>query len=215
MKIIKFRVMDIAVLLASLGISILELSEAGAVAVIFNGIYKNSKPYIYGLAGVLTVLIPIFTIGKYIVLLPLEYVLIVSGIILFYFGYRLIRSARRYFKGIKIKHEETEETLTTVYVVGFTEGLEAGLVILALIPQSYISALTGTLLASIIVIGLLLVLKAQIMKIRVPQLKYVLSALLFSLGSLFFGEAFLDLNEIFLAIFFIIFLGINYIIIKI
>jgi uncharacterized membrane protein len=40
--------MDIAVLLASLGISILELSEAGAVAVIFNGIYKNGKPHIYG-----------------------------------------------------------------------------------------------------------------------------------------------------------------------
>jgi uncharacterized membrane protein len=76
--------MDIAVLLASLGISILELSEAGAVAVIFNGIYKNGKPYIYGLAGVLTVLIPVFTLGKYIAL-PLEYVLIVAGVILFYF----------------------------------------------------------------------------------------------------------------------------------
>ncbi|BDC17172.1 hypothetical protein [Acidianus sp. HS-5] len=208
--------MDIAVLLASLGISILELSEAGAVAVIFNGIYKNSKPYIYGLAGVLTVLIPVFTLGKYIVLLPLEYVLVVAGIILFYFGYRLIRSARRYFKGIKIAHkEEGEETLTTVYVVGFTEALEAGLVILALIPQSYISALTGTLLASIIVIALLFILKAQIMKIRVPHLKYVLSALLFSLGSLFFGEAFFNADEIYLGIFFVIYLGVNYIIIKI
>jgi len=207
--------MDIAVLLASLGISILELSEAGAVAVIFNGIYKNGKPYIYGLAGVLTVLIPVFTLGRYIVLLPLEYVLIVAGVILFYFGYKLIRSARRYFKGIKIVHkEEGEETLTTVYVVGFTEALEAGLVILALIPQSYISALTGTLLASILVIALLFALKAQIMKIRVPQLKYVLSALLFSLGTLFFGEAFFNIDELYLGLFFVIYLGVNYVIIK-
>ncbi|TRM82931.1 hypothetical protein DJ522_06885, partial [Sulfolobus sp. F3] len=48
--------MDISVLLASLGISVLELSEASAVAVIFQGIYKNFKPILYAIAGILLVL---------------------------------------------------------------------------------------------------------------------------------------------------------------
>ncbi|MFP3194605.1 MAG: hypothetical protein RXR11_04830 [Caldivirga sp.] len=54
---------------------------------------------LYSLAGVLLVLIPNFTVGRYIVYLPLDYVLAASAVILFYFGYRLLRSARRYFKG--------------------------------------------------------------------------------------------------------------------
>lgn len=208
---------DIAVLLASLGISILEFSETGAVAMIFSGIYKNWKPYIYALAGVLTVQIPVFTLGRYITLFPEEYVLIVAGLILFYFGYKLIRSVRRYYKGTRVTLKEEEEgvsTLATVYVIGFTEALEAGLVILALIPQSYISALIGSLLASVIVIVLLIILKTQIVKIRVPQLKYVLSVLLFSLGTLFLGKALFNIGEWYLGIFFMFYLILNYVVIK-
>jgi len=47
------------------------------------------------------VLVPTFTLGNLIALLPINYVLIVGAILLAYFGFKLLRSARRSFKGIK------------------------------------------------------------------------------------------------------------------
>jgi len=91
-------VVDFGVFFAAFGISLLELSEAGAVTAIYQGIYRGFRPVLYALAGVLLVLVPTFTVGRYIVYLPLDYVLAASAVILFYFGYRLLRSARRYFK---------------------------------------------------------------------------------------------------------------------
>ncbi|AWR97882.1 hypothetical protein DFR86_10260 [Acidianus sulfidivorans JP7] len=208
--------MDFGIFLAALGISLLELSEATAVAIIFSGIYRSNKPYFYAVLGILIVLIPVFTLGKYIILLPINYVLFFASIILIYFGYRLIRSARRSFKKtLRPKQEEKEEGITTVFVVSITESLEAGLVLLALIPQSYISSLLGAISSIIILIPLAIALKSRLMRIRVPQLKFVLSALLFSLASLFIGEATIGIDELFLPLFFLIYLGVNYTIIKI
>ncbi|AWR95149.1 hypothetical protein [Acidianus brierleyi] len=208
--------MDVGIFLAAFGISLLELSEAGAVAVIYRGIFNSNKPYIYAILGVLTVLIPTFLLGSFISLLPLNYVLIAAGIILFYFGYRLLRSARRSIKGLRKPHEkEKEESIAVVYTIGATEAFEAALVIIALIPQNYVSTLIGTLSASLVVIALTIILKSQIMKIRVPQLKYALSALLFSLGTLWFGEVFIGIDEIFLPLFFVVYLAVNYALIRI
>ncbi|EZQ07041.1 membrane protein [Candidatus Acidianus copahuensis] len=207
--------LDIAVFLAALAISLLELSEASAVAVIFTGITKNLKPYLYAIAGILLVLMPVFIFGRLITLLPINYVLIAASFILAYFGYRMIRSARRSFKKLKWKRkDEKEEGIITVFVVGATEAFEAGLVIIALIPQSFSSALLGTITGAVAVIGLTAALKSRIMRIRVPQLKFVLSALLFALASTFLGEALIGIDEIYLVGFFLGFLGLNYAIVK-
>lgn len=209
--------MDIGVFFASFAISLLELSEAGAVAAIYHNILKNFKPFLYAILGILVVLIPTFTLGRYIYLVPLNYFLLVAGVILFYFGYRLIRSARRYFKRqFKVKKEEDEkEGVGVVFTVSAVEGLEASLVILALIPKSYSSALIGAVIAGVLVIILTAIMKAQIAKIRLPHLKFVLSSLLFSLGTIWFAEVFLDVNELFLGLIFLIYLGVNYVIIKV
>lgn len=209
--------MDIGVFFASFAISLLELSEAGAVAAIYHNILKNFKPFLYAILGILVVLIPTFTLGRYIYLVPLNYFLLVAGVILFYFGYRLIRSARRYFKRqFKVKKEEDEkEGVGVVFTVSAVEGLEASLVILALIPKSYSSALIGAVIAGVLVIILTAIMKAQIAKIRLPHLKFVLSSLLFSLGTMWFAEVFLDVNELFLGLLFLIYLGVNYVIIKV
>lgn len=66
----------------------------------------------------------------------------------------------------------------------------------------------------IIVIALTIALRSQIMKIRVPHLKFVLSALLFGLATLFVAEALVDIDEVFLPLFFVIYLGVNYLVIK-
>lgn len=209
--------MDLGVFLASLGISLLELSEAGAIAAIYHNIFKNNTPFIYAILGVLVVLVPTFTLGKFIYLIPINYFLLGASVILFYFGYRLIRSARRYFKRQFKKKEEKEEKegIGVVFTVSAIEGLEASLVILALLPQSYLSALYGAILAGIIVVILTAIMKAQISRIRLPHLKFVLSALLFSLGSLWIGEVVVGIDEIFLPILFLVYLGVNFILVKI
>ncbi|MEW9491472.1 MAG: hypothetical protein TQ35_0004630 [Candidatus Aramenus sulfurataquae] len=208
--------MDLGVFLASFGISLLELSEAGAVAVIYKGIYKSNMSYAYALAGVLAVLVPTFVLGRFLSYLPLDYVLVVAGVILLYFGYKLLRSARRSLKNVKRKHEKEErESLVVVFTVAATEAFEAALVVISLIPQSFSSALLGTALASLLVVALTYALKAKIMKIRVPQLKLVLSALLFSLGTLWLGEVALGIDEVYLPLLFLGYLGLNYALVKI
>ncbi len=73
----------------------------------------------------------------------------------------------------------------------------------------------GTLTAAAIVIVLTTIIKDQIARIRLPHLKYVLSALLFSLGTLWAIEAVgFDVTDLVLIPFFLTYLGINYLIIK-
>lgn len=206
--------MDIGVFLAALAMGTLELSEAGAVSAIYAGAYKSWIPYLYGALGVSVVLLPTFTLGKFIELLPIQYVLVVGAVILAYFGYRLIRSARRSFKGIR-KHHEEKEGMSVVLVVAITEALEDALVALALIPQSYSSTLLGTGISAILVLGLTALLKNQIARIRLPHLKFVLSSLLFSLASLWILEVALDVTELVILPLFLLYLGVNYLIIKI
>jgi len=210
--------MEFGVFFAALGISLLELSEAGAVTAIYQGLYRGFRPVLYSLAGVLLVLIPTFTVGRYIVYLPLDYVLAASAVILFYFGYRLLRSARRYFKGMNKGGggEEERGDLAVVFTVSAIEAFEAALVLIALIPKSYASTLMGTLIAAAVVVVLTALIKNQVARIRLPHLKYVLSSLLFSLGTLWAMEATgLEITDLVLLPLFLAYLGINYLLIKV
>ncbi|BBG24700.1 hypothetical protein [Sulfuracidifex tepidarius] len=189
--------MDVAIFLAAMGISILEMTEASAIAVIFYGIYHTSKSYLYAVAGVATSLIPALIAGKFLVLIPLDYIAIVAAVILFYFSQKLFRSARRSIKGTRRKKEEKEEGLITVYTVSVVEGLEASLVVVGLMPFGYFSALSGVGVAVFAVIALTYAMKERVMKIRVPQLKLFLSALLATIGTFWLLEVGLGLSEIF------------------
>lgn len=87
--------------------------------------------------------------------------------------------------------------------------------LIALIPRSYSSTLIGTLSAAALVVILTTIIKDQIARIRLPHLKYVLSALLFSLGTLWAIEAVgIDITDLVLIPLFLAYLGINYLIIK-
>ncbi|MFP3313938.1 MAG: hypothetical protein RXO28_05425 [Thermocladium sp.] len=127
----------------------------------------------------------------------------------------MLRSSRRYFKGIRKTGEEKKEGVGVVFAVSATEAFEAALVIVALIPKSYFSALSGTLIAGGSVVALTIALKDQIAKIRLPHLKFVLSSLLFSLGTMLGIEIFMDMSELFLLALFVAWLGINYVLIKV
>lgn len=209
---------NVGIFLAAFGISLLELSEAGAITAVYQGIYGGFKPTLYAIAGVLLVMVPAFLLGRYIVYLPLTYVLAAAAVILFYFGYRLLRSARRYFKRVSRggSSEEERGDLVVVFTVGAIEAFEAALVLIALMPRSYSSTLVGAALAAAIVVALTIALKSQIAKVRVPHLKFALSALLFSLGTLWALEAVgLELTDLVLIPLFLAYVGLNYLLIKI
>nr|WP_256201699.1 hypothetical protein [Sulfuracidifex metallicus] len=76
------------------------------------------------------------------------------------------------------------------------EGLEASLVVVGLMAFGYFSALIGVGVAVILVIVLTYIMKDQVMKIRVPQLKLGMSALLATIATIWILEVFLNLNEI-------------------
>ncbi len=206
--------MDIPIFLAAMGISILEMTEASAIAVIFYGIYHTPKSYFYAVAGVATSLIPLLIAGKFLILLPLHYIAVGAAIILFYFSQKLFRSARRSIKGTKKKKEEKEEGLITVYTVSLIEGLEASLVVVGLMPFGYFSALSGVGAAVFVVIALTYAMKERVMRIRVPQLKLVLSALLATIGTFWLLEVGLDLSEIFAIPIFLFYIALTQILVR-
>lgn len=105
--------MNLEIFFAAFGMSLLELSKAFGVVIIFSGIYRSINPYFYAVLGVLIVLVPDFTLGKYISFLPINYVLVAASIVLFYLGYKLLRSARRSFKGIR-KNTQEEENIKDI-----------------------------------------------------------------------------------------------------
>ena len=86
---------DIAIFLAALGITTLELVEAAAVGLALYGDSGHRKVFLLVALGVVAVFIPMFVLGALITLLPSVYVRIVGGALLLYFGLRLVRSARR------------------------------------------------------------------------------------------------------------------------
>ncbi|MEM4080262.1 MAG: hypothetical protein QXY37_02960 [Metallosphaera sp.] len=206
--------MNLGVFLAALAMGTLELSEAGAVAAIYAGAYRSWLPYSIAALGVGLVLLPTFVLGKFLTIFPLHYILIAGAIILTYFGYRLLRSARRYFKKRTGSHKE-KEGMGVVFVVALTEAFEDALVVLALMPQSYTSTLAGTAISAILVLSLTALLKSQISRIRLPQLKFFLSSLLFSLATLWILEVFVNITDLVVIPLFAVYVIVNYVLIRI
>lgn len=153
--------------------------------------------------------------GRYIVLLPIGLVKAISAVILAYFGYRLLRSARRNLRGLrKPKSNEKDEGMITAFIVGVLEALEASLVILALIPISLTSSLVGAIAGGLLVSGISLAIKDQVKRIRPPYLKLGISALLFTIATAWGMEVFTEFNDLYLIPVFLVYLGIDYVIIK-
>ena len=84
---------SIAIFLAAMGITLLEMSEATAVGIALFAESKKAAVFIAVILGVLVIFVPTAFIGKYITLLPIFYVRLISAVLLLYFGIRLIRSS--------------------------------------------------------------------------------------------------------------------------
>jgi uncharacterized membrane protein len=208
--------LDPAIFLAAMGITLLEISEAAAVAL---ALYAEGGPraFIYVSAGSALVLIITFFIGKEIALLPILLIRLIAGVLLLYFGLRLSSSARRAVlkarKGGVSKEEKIEKGLFyTGFSVGAVEAFEAAIVLVALIPIDYNSTLWGLLSGLIVVIIGTALLRAQVRKIKQANMKIAVSSLLLSFSVFWFLEAFIvNIPDYILIPLFAIFFAIVYI----
>lgn len=196
---------NLAILLAALGITVLELSEATAVGMALYADSRNVSAYGAVTLGVLTVFIPTMLVGNYITLLPLLYVRLVSATLLLYFGQRLAKSARRAYKFQRTgpsgsgKHEADDKgVIATAYSVGLVEAFEAAIVLVALFPENYDSTGIGLIAGVVLVIFSAYLLRSQIRKVKQATVKTAVSAILLSFAAFWYLESAVQLNDLLL-----------------
>jgi uncharacterized membrane protein len=193
--------LDLAIILAAMGITTLELVEAAAVAIALYGDSRKHVVFGYVALGTIVVLVPTLLLGRAIALLPLVGVQLVGGALLLYFGLRLIRSARRsVLRGRRpavdvtnvIEKEEAEKGIFyTGFSVGAIEAFEAAIVLVGLLPNNYDSTIIGLVSGVAIVIVSTYLLRFQVRRVKQANMKVFVSALLLSFATFWFGEVIL------------------------
>jgi len=201
---------DAAIFLAALGITTLELVEAAAVGLALYGDSRRPTVFLYVALGIVAVFVPMFLLGALITLLPDVYVRLVGGALLLYFGLRLVKSARksvvRSRKGGGSSPERFEKgIMATGFSVGAVEAFEAAIVLVALLPNNFQSTLIGMGAGVAVVVVATYLLRNQVRKVKQANMKVVVSALLLSFAVFWFGEAFVEVNDIVLVPLFIVF----------
>jgi uncharacterized membrane protein len=200
---------DVAIFLAALGITTLELVEASAVGLALYGDSKRPSAFLYVALGIAAVFVPMFVLGALITLLPNVYVRLVGGGLLLYFGLRLVKSARKSVLrsrkgGLSAEHFE-KGIMATGFSVGAVEAFEAAIVLVALLPNNFQSTVSGMGAGIAVVVVSTYVLRNQVRKVKQANMKVVVSALLLSFAVFWFAEAFVEVNDLVLIPLFVTF----------
>lgn len=202
-------IFDPAIFLTAIGITTLELVEAAAVGLALFADSGRYSAFLYVALGVVAVMIPTFIVGSAISLLPLVYVRLVGGVLLLYFGIRLIGSARRSVLKSRtggFKQEEFERGIMyTGFSVGAIEAFEAAIVLVGLLPNNFSSTTLGLTGGVVVVIASTYLLRNQVRRIKQANMKVVVSALLLSFAFFWFGETITELNDLILIPLFLVF----------
>lgn len=200
------------VLIAALGITLLEMAEASAVGITLYGDSGRKSAFVAVALGALLVFLVTGTAGGIIEMFPILYVRLVSATLLLYFGLRLIRSSRRSMKfqrfgntGKKKESEAERGVLSTGFSVGVVEAFEAAIVLVALFPEGYYSTLTGLIAGVLIVSFAAYALKSQVRKVKQANMKVVVSALLLSFSTFWYVESFRPVDDILLIPMFLVY----------
>jgi len=202
-------IFDLAIFLTAIGITTLELAEAAAVGLALFADSGKYSAFLYVSLGTIAVLVPTFLIGSAIALLPEVYIRLVGGVLLLYFGMRLVKSARRSVlmgRTTGFKQEEfVRGILYTVFSVGAVEAFEAAIVLVGLLPNNFASTTLGLAGGVVIVVVSTYTLRNHVRKIKQANMKVVVSALLLSFAVFWFGEAVLVLSDLVLIPLFVAF----------
>jgi uncharacterized membrane protein len=185
--------LDPAIFLAALGITVLEFAEAAAVALALYGDSGRHAAFLYVALGSLAVLLPTILVGSLIGLLPSLYVRLVAAILLLYFGVRLVKSARRsvlFARTGSTRPEHFEKgIMATGFSVGAIEAFEAAVVLVGLLPISFVATLGGLGSGIVLVVVATFLLRSHVRKVKQADSKVVVSALLLSFSAFWFAEA--------------------------
>lgn len=200
---------DPGVLLAALGITVLELTEAAAVGLALYAESGTPLAFAYVAAGTVVVFAPTFVVAGLVSLLPILLIRLIGGVLLLYFGLRLARSARRSVVKSRtggFQSEPFERGLAyTAFSVGAVEAFEASIVLVGLLPANLGSATVGFLSGVVLVVVATYLLKSQVRRIKQASMKVVVSGLLLTFSSFWFGETIAELNDLLLVPLFVAF----------
>lgn len=184
---------DPGIFLAASGITTLELVEAAAVGLALYAESGRASAFLYVAVGVLVVLIPTVLVGGLISNLPEQYVLVIGGVLLLYFGLRLSKSARRSVvisRTTGFKSEVFERGIMyTGFSVGAIEAFEAAIVLVGLLPVNFASAGIGMMVGVAVVVVSTYVLRTQVRRVKQANMKVIVAGLLLSFSSFWFSEA--------------------------
>jgi uncharacterized membrane protein len=95
--------------------------------------------------------------------------------------------------------------MATGFSVGAVEAFEAAIVLVALLPNDFQSTVIGMGAGIAVVVVATYLLRNQVRKVKQANMKVVVSALLLSFAAFWFGEAFVEVNDIALVPLFIVF----------
>jgi uncharacterized membrane protein len=185
---------DIAIFLAALGITTLEIVEAAAVGLALYADSRKHIAFLYVALGIIAVLIPTLILGTAISYLPIVAVRIVGATLLLYFGLRLVKSARRsVLRGRKAGFSSAEEfengLMYTGFSVGAIEAFEAAIVLIGLLPNNFSSTIYGIIAGIVIVAVSTYLLRNHVRKVKQANMKVIVSALLLSFAVFWYAEA--------------------------
>lgn len=193
---------DLAIFLAALGITTLEVVETAAVALALYAHSGKHAVFLYAALGTTAVFAPMFVLGALITLLPGVVIKLIGGALLLYFGQRLAKSARRAVLNARngSAHEEQFErgTMATAFSVGAIEAAEAAIVLVGLLPNDFRSTVSGMGLGIVTVVIAAFALRSQVRKVKQADMKIAVSALLLSFATFWFGEAVVALDDLLL-----------------
>ena len=184
--------LDPSIFFAALGITTLEIVEASAVGLALYGDSKRPAAFLYVSLGIVAVFIPLFLIGAVFSSLPLYDVKLVGGVLMLYFGQRLVKSARRAVLNarknkVSVEHYE-KDIMATGFSVGAIEAFEASIVLVGLLPLDFQSTVYGMGGAIVVVVVGTYALRNQVRKIKQANMKVVVAALLLAFGTLWMVE---------------------------
>ena len=193
---------DLAIFFAALGITALEIVEAAAVALALYAHSRRPAVFLYTALGTAVVFAPMFVLGALITLLPNFLVKLTAGILLLYFGQRLIKSARRAVlnarKGDSFEEHFEKGEHATAFSVGAVEAFEAAIVLVGLLPNGFQSTVLGMVAGIAVVAIATYLLRDHVRKVKQADMKIAVSALLLSFATFWLGEAVTPLNDLLL-----------------
>lgn len=196
---------DPSIFSAALGITVLEIVEAAAVALALYGESGRPAAFLFVALGITVVFAPLFLLSVVFSKLPLLDVKAVGGVLMLYFGQRLVRSARRAVvnsrkpKGPAMAPEGLQkDVMVTGFSVGAIEAFEASIVLVGLLPIDFNSTVTGMGLGVVVVVIAAYLLKNQVRKVKQANMKVAVAALLLSFGTLWLVEVALRLSGLLL-----------------